>query len=453
MTTENIGPLETISHKGSSVFIYKTPTTKNGKTYEGHTLIYTEGGKRKRRFVTKLTKARTTAKTIAQQLSQGTGHVQALSPSEIADYAAAMKILRQFPECSLASVCQQYSEAVLQLGSHGTLRDAVATHIRISESTKLPEIKVEDLISQFIDEKGKEGLSDFYLVDIENKLNRFSSAFRCYISSIQPEEISNWISKEATGRNANNLRSSISTLFSFARDKGYLPRERIHAAKLVKKKKENSPPIGIYTPEEIRRILAATDKRFIPALAIAAFAGLRSSEIFRLEWESVKLERGHISLDANKTKTATRRIVPILPVLSAWLKDHQKTMGRICPEYARLNNLTRQYASVCEKAGVAVKRNAFRHSFASYRLAQVESADKVALEMGNSPRKLFTNYRELVTKEEAEEWFCSHSTLLKPPTPSPRSKKSRSQSGTPKTAQSPKRKAKPPRAKKRGSRT
>ena len=450
MTTENAGPLETVSHKGSTVFIYQTPTTKNGKTYNGHTLIYTESGKRKRRYVAKLTKARATAKTIAQQLSEGTGHVQALSPSEIADYIAAVKILRQHPDYSLASVCQQFSEAMLQLGSHGTIRDAVSTHVRTSTSAKIPEIKVDVLVSRFIEEKGKEGLSDFYLVDIENKLNRFASAFRCHISSIQPEEISSWLSSQATGRNANNLRSAVATLFSFARDNGFLPREQFHAAKLVKKKKEKSPPIGIYTPDEIRKILAVADKRFIPTLAIAAFAGLRSSEIFRLDWSDVKIDRGHISLDANKTKTATRRIVPILPVLAAWLEDHRKDSGRICPDYARLNNLTRQYAALCKTTGVTVQRNGFRHSYASYRLAIVESADKVALELGNSPRKLFTNYRELVTKEEAEEWFCSHSSLLKPPTPSPRSKKSRSQSGAPKTAQSPKRKAKPPIAKKKG---
>jgi hypothetical protein len=36
----------------------------------------------------------------------------------------------------------------------------------------------------------------------------------------------------------------------------------------------------------------------------------------------------------------------------------------------------------------------------------VESAAKVALEMGNSPRKLFTNYRELVTPEDAAAWFA-----------------------------------------------
>ena len=50
--------------------------------------------------------------------------------------------------------------------------------------------------------------------------------------------------------------------------------------------------------------------------------------------------------------------------------------------------------------------NGLRHSYASYRLAIVKSADQVALEMGNSPRKLFQNYRELVTEAESTSWFA-----------------------------------------------
>ena len=50
--------------------------------------------------------------------------------------------------------------------------------------------------------------------------------------------------------------------------------------------------------------------------------------------------------------------------------------------------------------------NGLRHSYASYRLAAVKSADQVALEMGNSPRKLFANYREIVTEAEAGKWFA-----------------------------------------------
>ena len=49
--------------------------------------------------------------------------------------------------------------------------------------------------------------------------------------------------------------------------------------------------------------------------------------------------------------------------------------------------------------------NLLRHSFASYRLALLDNLEKVAYEMGNTPDIITTNYRELVEKPDAEEWF------------------------------------------------
>jgi hypothetical protein len=46
-----------------------------------------------------------------------------------------------------------------------------------------------------------------------------------------------------------------------------------------------------------------------------------------------------------------------------------------------------------------------RHSFISYRIADVKSADQVALEAGNSPSIIFKHYRELTTEQQADEWF------------------------------------------------
>jgi hypothetical protein len=50
-------------------------------------------------------------------------------------------------------------------------------------------------------------------------------------------------------------------------------------------------------------------------------------------------------------------------------------------------------------------RNVLRHSYISYRIAIVQSADQVALEAGNSPSIIFKHYRELTTPEVAEKWF------------------------------------------------
>ena len=51
------------------------------------------------------------------------------------------------------------------------------------------------------------------------------------------------------------------------------------------------------------------------------------------------------------------------------------------------------------------KPNGLRHSFASYRLADVQNAAQVALEMGNSASVVFRHYRELVKPADAVKWF------------------------------------------------
>ena len=56
-------------------------------------------------------------------------------------------------------------------------------------------------------------------------------------------------------------------------------------------------------------------------------------------------------------------------------------------------------------AGVEWKHNALRHSFISYRVADIKNVDQVALEAGNSPDIIFQHYRELVAEVTAKEWF------------------------------------------------
>jgi hypothetical protein len=53
----------------------------------------------------------------------------------------------------------------------------------------------------------------------------------------------------------------------------------------------------------------------------------------------------------------------------------------------------------------AWKNNGLRHSFISYRLAEIQNTAQVALEAGNSPQMIFRHYRELVRPVDAEKWF------------------------------------------------
>ncbi len=48
-------------------------------------------------------------------------------------------------------------------------------------------------------------------------------------------------------------------------------------------------------------------------------------------------------------------------------------------------------------------------SFISYRVAQVQRVAQVALEAGNSPKIIFSNYRELVKPVDTVKWFALES--------------------------------------------
>jgi integrase len=297
-----------------------------------------------------------------------------------------------------------------RLEAHGsTIMDAVLTHLAEKLKSAPSKIKVSALLEEYLAAKEGEHLSPYYVKDLRRKLNRFAASFPCSISSIKSGDIKKWITKQGSGRNAQNLHTSVSSFFSYAQEMDYLPANEKHAAELVTKVKAEPSPIGIYTPEELAKILAHTPEELLPTISIAAFAGLRSAELFRLDWSEIKIDQGHaeehIEVTAGKSKTSQRRIVPILPCLKAWLSPRKKKTGRVTPDLANLDNLTRKYSAICKKAGVESQRNGFRHSFASYRLAKEQSTARVSLEMGNSPVKLHSNYVELVTNAAALEWF------------------------------------------------
>jgi hypothetical protein len=67
--------------------------------------------------------------------------------------------------------------------------------------------------------------------------------------------------------------------------------------------------------------------------------------------------------------------------------------------------LIKEATALARAVGIEWPRNVLRHSFITYRIAKVKSADQVALEAGNSPDIIFKHYRELATEEVADQWF------------------------------------------------
>ncbi|MHC5066752.1 MAG: tyrosine-type recombinase/integrase, partial [Planctomycetota bacterium] len=236
---------------------------------------------------------------------------------------------------------------------------------------------------------------------LRTTLNRFADQFPNQITSVTAADIDGWLRGLGIApATRNSMLRCIKVLFSFAKSRSYLPADRTTEAEKVALVKVKRDDPAIFTPEQFSKLLHAADPDLIPILAIGGLAGIRMAELDRLDWTAVDLDRRIIEIRAGQAKTASRRLVPITDNLAVWLEPLPR-MGKIVTGHARHREIT----ALAKQQGLEWPRNVLRHSFITYRIAAVQSAEQVALEAGNSPGVIFKHYRELVTEDQAGEWF------------------------------------------------
>jgi integrase len=272
------------------------------------------------------------------------------------------------------------------------------------ERVRRCKVTASQLADELLKAKLRDGMSNAYLRDLRSRLTRFCGDFGDRpIAAITVAEIDNWLRDlPLSPQSRVNYRAVIGVLFSHAMKRGMIDSNPI--TRTAKPKKPNDPP-EIFAVAELRALLDAASRHgpdVVPMFAIGAFAGLRDAEIERLDWSEVDHARGHIEVKAAKAKSARRRIVPIQPNLARWLALYSARKGMVVPVNAR-----KKQDAVRRQAGLTSwPKNGLRHSFASYRLAAIHDAPRVASELGHtSPTMLYSVYRELVLPEEAERYW------------------------------------------------
>jgi integrase len=381
-----------------SVTVYRRERADGSPGFE--VADYSTGSRRLRSFPTAET-ALSEAGRIARLMASGDVTAARVTGKEVASYARAIEFLRP-TGLAIEVAADNYRKAFEILGGDRILEAAKFFAARNPDS--LPARTVADVVSELVTIKTERGASARYVEDLRARLGRFAKAFAVQIASVQPADVQGWLDGlKASPQTVKNFRTVVSTLFSFAERRGYILKGSNPAADTEQPKVNGSAP-EIFTPSELAKLLASATPDFLPALAICAFGGLRTAEIQRLVWGDVDLAGGFITVGADKAKTRTRRIVPILPALAAWLATHTRKSGQVWKGTAEKFNHAQQATAAA--AGVQWRDNGLRHSFASYRLAQTQSAAQVSLEMGNSPQVVFRHYRELVKPGEAVAWFA-----------------------------------------------
>ena len=438
--------------RGSVVVrIYRTPS----HGCESYTLSFYQDGVRKRPTFTTLKQAREEAERIAGRLASTDSYTIKMSSADCASYSRARQLLDPLG-IAIETAAAEVADARKRLGDT-PLSHVIDDFLRRKAASVAPKA-ISEVTSEFIEAKRKDRASERYLQCLRYCMGKFSKAFQGNIGSVTAAEIDTWLRNSGLSpRSRNNLRNSVQTLFGFAKARGYLPKDHseIETVPVVK---DRDGEIEVFTPAELVEILSHGGEKLIPFLVLGAFAGIRHAEIQRLHWTDLRFEDGIIEIQAGKAKTASRRTIPILDNLREWLLPYRKESGLVCgyrnvafeldERVRRINRARREAWASANKIPASAmeatneeaktqiarakadktfrrgdippgaetakiegwvpfrwKHNALRHSFISYRVAEIQNVNQVALEAGNSPQMIFRHYRELVRAADAKAWF------------------------------------------------
>lgn len=257
------------------------------------------------------------------------------------------------------------------------------------------------------------------LDDLRSRLRRFAETFGTRaVRSITTAEVEEWLESlrsrkslnEVTVRpllaplSRNHYRAALHSFFAYGTAPARGWGDRNPLADLEPERVETSDPEA-YSPEDAAKLMqTALDSKpeLVPVLALGLFCGLRVSE-------AQQIDLGKLTKDTREFRTpgdrkTGPRMAPLTEAARAWLAAQKRTKGKASQLEERKLYYVMQ--EVFELAGVEQITNGPRHSFISYRTAEIRDVARVADECGNSVSTIKKYYRQIVTSEAAEKFFA-----------------------------------------------
>jgi integrase len=354
------------------------------------------GGARRMKQFTDLAAAEAKAKLVAEQLAAGRVEAASLTTD---DFNTLVEVRRLADKMPPVSAMQEWRRA----------RDLVGVDLIPAcekwaqrHGNALPGKTVSEAVTEFIAAKRREGVDT--RASYERSLPVFARAFeKSQLRNLSKSVLQAWLDKIPHPVSRNCMRSRMVTMFRWAREEEILPRDIQTEAERTAAAREGPMEIGIIKPETLRavfRLIRDKAPHYLPALVVAAFCGLRRTEVHGQDWKDIELERRFVRVTRGKKGTPARRLVPLCDAAIEWLLPHRQKEGQICTNLAidRIRDIART-------AEYDLADNGFRHSFISYRVAVTGNIPETSIEAGNSVRMIHKHYRELATRTEGEAWF------------------------------------------------
>lgn len=265
-----------------------------------------------------------------------------------------------------------------------------------------------DVTGEVLAKKKAGGRDKHYIQDLGYKLAAFERTYPGRnIAAPTTDEIERFLAGQKWSPvTQRSFVQALNVVFNYSVKRGYRndnPCEKLDLPRVVRKEP------CIFTIPQVQQMMtlaqSSDDLRdnCLAYVAIGTFAGLRPTEIERLDWEQISFTNGTITVLAPNAKNRSRRVVDIKPVLAAWLMLVAKEKGPVIKYECRVPRDRMKKAMKLAKW----PHDVMRHSFGTYHFAKWRSERETVFQMGHGKDTdvFFSHYRALVQPAAADAFW------------------------------------------------
>jgi integrase len=276
------------------------------------------------------------------------------------------------------------------------------------------QVQIRDAFEVFLAERRAANLRPASIENLRIKcLGLVNEHGQRRVSDITTDTLRGLIFKPSRGpKSRDNHRRALHAFFAWAHVEGYCadnPAARINPVKV-----ERHEP-AILTIEQSQLLLTHASNfkggLLLPYFALALFAGLRPTELARLDWSRISFDDKTITIGSDIAKMRGRRIVAMSDNLVAWLAPVAVNQPPIVG-----TNWRKDFDAIKLAAGWGTStkdapelkpwpQDILRHTAISYHLARCQHEGQTATWAGNSPSIVQRHYKGLVKAAAAERFW------------------------------------------------
>lgn len=299
---------------------------------------------------------------------------------------------------------------------------AAKVYVANHRSSGMPLRVLEDsrekgFFEAYLDSMRARGLDPAWIKQVGATLTRFAASMPVGVGvgDVTKEDGRRWMDslKAYSDESRNNFRRRVYGAFQWAVEEEMIesnPFDRVEAPEI----RRGAPKF--FTVPEARAILATTAlyyPDYVRFVVLRFFVGMRRSQIRRLRESDIDIKKRKIDAPGWReveekgktkmtrvTKSGDRHLIQDAPAaLWAWLERY--------PVLNTANHLLK-FRKIFKRAGVKAKKNAFRHSFATYFVNFHGNANLTMHILGQEEdsKAFFDHYRGFAEKEECEAFLA-----------------------------------------------